>query len=168
MFSRKVIHSTVWVFLPLFLIFGIFFPKTGLLAVLCMSLPVLVAFFRGRVWCGHYCPRGSLLDLLFRRVSRKGLPLGTSARKIIRYGVFVILMTLFAVQLAMAKSVGEAGNVFIRMVFITTAAALVLGAFFGRRSWCSVCPMGTLATAASGVSRRVKDGKDRAKEERAA
>lgn len=166
--SKKFIHSFVWVLLPAFLAAGALFPKLGLLAVLCMSLPVITGFFRGRVWCGHYCPRGSLLDHLFTRVRKRVSPLGPSARKRIRYGVFIFLMTIFAVQLFRADSVSEAGEVFVRMVFVTTAAALLLGAFIGRRSWCSVCPMGTLSSAASGLSRRAMKKRCGGSDERAA
>ena len=161
---RTFAHAVSWVLLPLFLIAGFFYPAVGILAVVCMSLPVLVAFFKGRIWCGHYCPRGSLLDLLFSRVRKKTSHIPASYKKAVRYSVFVLLMAMFTVQLLLAGSLSEAGFVFVRMVFITTVAALLLGALFGRRTWCSVCPMGTLAGAASRMARKKKacgaDGSD--------
>ena len=37
------------------------------------------------------------------------------------------------------------GAVFVRMVLITTLAAFGLGITFIPRTWCGICPMGTLA-----------------------
>lgn len=30
--------------------------------VICMLAPVLLAPFKGRYWCGNFCPRGSFYD----------------------------------------------------------------------------------------------------------
>ena len=146
---RSRVHSVSWVLLPSFLILGIVFPAAGIAALLCMSLPVVIALFRGRVWCGHYCPRGSFLDLLFSRAKGRIAPISGRRKKLSRYAVFSLLMALFAVQLYFAEGLSGAGLVFFRMVFVTTLAAFALAALFGRRSWCSVCPMGTLASLAS-------------------
>lgn len=164
---RSRIHSVSWLLLPLFLAAGAFFPTAGLLAVVCMALPVIVGYFKGRIWCGHYCPRGSLLDLVFSGVRKKASRIPFAYRRVLRYSVFAVLMALFALQLAFSGSLADAGTVFLRMVFVTTVAAFVMGAAFGRRTWCSVCPMGTLAGAAARVSSR-QNKPSAEKEEKAA
>lgn len=151
---RNRVHSVSWVLLPSFIVAGAIFPEAGILAVVCMALPVIVGYFKGRIWCGHYCPRGSLLDLVFSGVRRKASHIPSKYRRAVRYSVFAALMALFALQLFFADSFAAAGSVFLRMVFVTTVAAFILGAAFGRRTWCSVCPMGTLAGAASRMSAR--------------
>lgn len=58
-----------WVLL-IFIVVGFFYPIIGLLAIVCMVAPVVLSVFKGRYWCGHYCPRGSYYDKLISRVSR--------------------------------------------------------------------------------------------------
>ncbi|WP_083768468.1 4Fe-4S binding protein [Thermosediminibacter oceani] len=33
-----------------------------------MIPPVLTAFFKGRMWCGRFCPRGSFFDHVLARL----------------------------------------------------------------------------------------------------
>lgn len=54
-----------------FLILGLINPAFGLLAVICMISPVATGFFKGRIWCGRYCPRGSFYDQVLARVGKK-------------------------------------------------------------------------------------------------
>ena len=49
--------------LLLYLFAGFFvWPAIGVVALICMLAPVVVALYRDREWewCGSYCPRGSL------------------------------------------------------------------------------------------------------------
>ncbi|MDF2572003.1 MAG: quinol dehydrogenase rane component, partial [Sporomusa sp.] len=52
-----------WLFFA-YLVVGYFYPVTGIVALICMLAPVLIAPFKGRQWCGNYCLRGSLYDNL--------------------------------------------------------------------------------------------------------
>jgi polyferredoxin len=109
-----------------------------------MAAPVIVSFFKGRLWCGKFCPRGLFLNLLpgGKMIS---LP-GFIRSKVFRFAFLVILMSAFTVQLAFTDgSIAEVGAVFHRMVAVTTAAAVLAGIIYGKRTWCTVCPMGTLA-----------------------
>ena len=47
-----------------YLVIAWFYPVIGLLALICMIGPVLTSIWRGRYWCGHVCPRGSMYDRL--------------------------------------------------------------------------------------------------------
>ena len=58
-----------WIVLLFFLITGLFYPAVGLVAILCMLAPLVVAIFRGRRWCAFYCPRGGFLEQLVSRFS---------------------------------------------------------------------------------------------------
>lgn len=130
-----------------YLVLGFFvYPALGVIALVCMLAPVVLAPFRGRAWCGNYCPRGSLWDEVFAKVnpSRKIPAWARTAG--FRYGVLVLIMGLFAWQMVNAwPSPSAMGLVFLRVIFITTLIGVVLAVKFSPRTWCSFCPMGTLA-----------------------
>ena len=146
---KNFIHDWIWIMLAGFLIVGMFYPAVAVAAIACMLAPVAVAFFHGRSWCGAYCPRGSFLD-------RLGSLLGTKKKKLprlftqkwFRYGFMAVLLSLFAWQMYFAfGDITAMGRVFFTMVTITTLGAILLALPFRERSWCMICPMGTMAAA---------------------
>ncbi len=151
---RALIHQWIWVLLLVFCVGGLFFPAFGLAALFCMLAPVVTAFYKGRAWCGHYCPRGSFNDTILARVSlRRGVP-ELFRKDWFRMGWLVLLMGAFAIQLGGAwGDWTKVGMVFVRMVLLTTAITIVLGWYFHHRAWCLICPMGTLARFVSGWKR---------------
>ncbi|HNX59748.1 MAG TPA: 4Fe-4S binding protein [Spirochaetota bacterium] len=152
------IISYVWVLLITYIVIGFFFPAAGLAAVLCMSAPVIIAFFKGRLWCGKFCPRGLFLNLL---PGRRAFTLPAVMRsRYFRFGFFIALMGAFTIQLSFSGgSITEIGIVFHRMVVITTVAAVIGGLLFSKRTWCTVCPMGTLAHYVSPTAKMQKQKK---------
>jgi polyferredoxin len=146
----KRIHKIIWIALPFYIAGGFFYPETGIAAVACMAAPVLTAFFSGRKWCGSYCPRGSFLDFFLKEIRAPFIHSRFFKRKTVKWTFFALMMAAFGAQLSFAFIRNEsAGMIFIRMVTVTSIIAVVLGALFGRRTWCAVCPMGTLAGIAS-------------------
>lgn len=134
-----------WLFFA-YLLLGYFYPAVGIVALICMLAPVLIAPFRGRYWCGNYCPRGSFYENLLSRVSpRKPIPafFRTPAFRIF---MVVVIMTVFSVQMYYAwGNWDQMGLVFLRIIFVTTIVGIVLGLIYHHRTWCSFCPMGTMA-----------------------
>lgn len=122
------------------------FPVIGSVALACMLAPVLMAFTRGREWCGRYCPRGSLWDSMVSRFSRnKPLPVWTRAKGT-RIFMVVMIFTVFGVQMVYAwPDPAAIGLVFLRIIFITTLVGIALGIVYKPRAWCNICPMGSLA-----------------------
>ncbi|MCL6589602.1 MAG: 4Fe-4S binding protein [Firmicutes bacterium] len=143
---KQIIHQWSWLVLALFLTAGFIYPVAGILALICMIAPVITAFFKGRNWCGHYCPRGSLNDqILVKLTQRSQTPafMKTAWFKLVFLG---LLMGAFMVQIIMAGgNLIAIGNVFLRMVLITTLISIILGIIYQPRTWCMICPMGTLA-----------------------
>ncbi len=145
--KTKAFRSYIWSVLVVFLIIGWFYPIVGFAALVCMAAPVVVAAIRGkRSWCAHFCPRGIFSDVILSKISRK-----VKAPAFLRSTWFKILFLIFLLGnmvwgLANASTLGEAGMVFVRLVSITTAVAIVLGYVYHQRTWCGFCPMGFLAS----------------------
>ena len=134
-----------------YLIIGFFYyPALGLVALICMLAPVVMAVARGREWCGNYCPRGSLWDEVFARLNPSRTIPAWAQDKRFRYGVLVLIFGLFTWQMVDAwPSIDAIGGVFLRIIFITTLIGVFLALVFSPRTWCSFCPMGTLASLLS-------------------
>ncbi|MGD9155464.1 MAG: 4Fe-4S binding protein [Bacillota bacterium] len=143
---KHTIHQYVWIFLIAFLGLGIIYPRIGAVALICMLAPVFVAFFKGRAWCGTYCPRGSFNDVILAKFSFKGKVPTLLRSTWFRLTFLVLLMSAFAIQLTLAWGDPVAtGRVFLRMIIITTLITLILGFIYQPRTWCQICPMGTIA-----------------------
>jgi ferredoxin-type protein NapH len=143
---QPIVHQWSWTLLLTFLGLGVIFPRLGVVALICMLAPVVVAFFNGRAWCGTYCPRGSFNDILLAKLSFKGKIPVLLRSSWFRLLFLVLLMSAFAIQLTLAWGKPVAiGQVFLRMIIITTLITLILGIIYQPRAWCQICPMGTLA-----------------------
>lgn len=124
-----------------------FFPALGLLALVCMLAPVLLAPFKGRYWCGNYCPRGSLWDEVFSKINPSRKIPAWARKPSFRYGVLALIMVLFTWQMINAwPDLNAIGMVFLRVIFITTLIGVFLAIRYSPRTWCSFCPMGTMAS----------------------
>jgi ferredoxin-type protein NapH len=126
------------------------FPGLGSIALVCMLAPVIMAFYRGREWCGLYCPRGSLWDqVLAKVVSGRTIP-GWAKAKETRVLMLAVIFSVFGWQTVHAWPDPSAiGLVFLRIIFITTVVGVLLAFVYSPRTWCNFCPMGTLAAWAS-------------------
>jgi polyferredoxin len=75
-------------------------------------------------------------------------------------------MAFFIFQLVIApKSVIAIGFVFVKMCIITTIIAVILGVPLRERSWCAICPMGTLQSKI-GKFRQKSEAKNQETEDR--
>lgn len=144
---KRFIHNWLWVILLVFCTVGVIYPIIGLAAIVCMMGPSVYALIKnGRGWCGTYCPRGSFNDIVVPHISFKNRIPTFLVSPWFRVIFLALLMTAFAVQLVFAwGSIYEIGMVFVRMILITTALTLILGVVFQPRTWCTFCPMGTMA-----------------------
>lgn len=144
--TKRAIHKWAWVFLAAYCVIGLIYPLIGIAAIVCMLAPSIVAIFKGRMWCGNFCPRGSFSDTILAKFSLKNkLPkfFKTSGFRLI---FFALLMGAFAVQIVFAWGNFLAVSfVFIRMIIITTVLTILLGIAYTPRAWCTICPMGTMA-----------------------
>jgi len=129
------------------IIAGLFDMRIALAAVICMAGPVIVSLWKGRYWCGNLCPRGSLYDSLVSKISMKRKIPGFFKSIYLRIFMVAFIMTMFGY--GVYKNWGNLygiGMVLYRIIAITTIVGVFLGMIFNQRTWCSFCPMGTIAS----------------------
>lgn len=141
-----MIKKYSYLILIFILIAGFFYKKIALLALLCMILPIITSFFKGRYYCKHICPRGSLYDNKFSNLSKnKNIPKILKSKSF-RIIVLIIIFLMFGINLK--NSIGNIDSIaliFYKMVLITTLIGVALTFFFNHRTWCAFCPMGTIS-----------------------
>jgi ferredoxin-type protein NapH len=108
-------------------------------------------FLRGRYVCGNLCPRGGFFDRMIAPFAgNREIPAPLRSMPL-RWGVFALLMGFMAWRLAANPTeLNHWGFVFWSMCAITTGVGIVLALTFHPRSWCAVCPVGTLSNAIGG------------------
>lgn len=146
----------VW-FLPLIVIGGLFLPLLGYL-VLAMAMFFLpLSFFKGRFWCWNLCPRGAFLDIVMTKLNRnRPFPLFLTKRWF-RWSIFFLFISLLIFRLL--RTGGNLiliGAIFVSMCILTTIISVVLAVFWRHRSWCLICPMGTLQEQLGRIGKRRK------------
>ena len=143
--NKRISQAVMIWFLPIIIIGGVVFPVLGYLVFLMMIFFFALAYFKGRFWCGHLCPRGAFLDIALKRLSRgKRIPRLLADKKF-RWSVFAVVIAFFIFQFIVSpKDLFSIGTVFVRMCLITTLIAIVIGIPIHERAWCIVCPMGML------------------------
>ena len=146
-YSKRVIfRSIVWVMLPLTILVGWFYPLLGFIVLFCMFSGITIAFFKGKFWCAWLCPRGSFLDKFLSPFSLKGAGHSFLQNNVLRIIVLVLLMSLMALQVYRAwPNINSIGTVMVILLTATTLLAILLGTFLHPRSWCSICPVGTIS-----------------------
>jgi polyferredoxin len=143
---KRFVHKWAWILLVAFCIIGLIYPVIGIVALICMLSPSIFAFARGRMWCGNFCPRGSFNDNILSKISLKGKIPRFMKSTWFKTLFLILLMGAFAVQLTFAwGDLTEIGKVFVRMILITTVITIILGITYNHRTWCVICPMGSMA-----------------------
>ena len=134
-----------WILL-VYLVVAYFIPEVGVIALICMIGPVVMAVRKGRYWCGHFCPRGSLYDKVVNRFSpHKRIPKFFRS-KAFRIFMLFFIFGMFGVQLYVnGWTWAGVGRTFWNIILVTTIVGVVLGFIYAPRTWCNFCPMGTLS-----------------------
>jgi len=143
------IRSWAWLVTIIVALGGQFWPYLGLVVPLIIAALIAVSFFKGRYWCGNFCPHGSLYDRIVLPLSRnrfvpgflKSRPVVAAAFIYFGYNMTRRFLTVFQ----------QTEGILVRTGFIfsnTYLMVLIVGGLLGLtispRSWCQFCPMGTL------------------------
>jgi len=133
------------VLLPVVVIGGYFYPYIGFVVVVLICCFVVLSFFRGRFYCGWFCPMGSFHERVLSKISFKREVPQLFRRVWFRWFVFIIMMSLLVYRLFNAGSNSEKiAEVFRFMWIVSTSIAIVIGIVFKPRIWCRICPMGSM------------------------
>lgn len=125
---------------------GWFYSVIGYFIPLCMVIGVSVASVKGRTWCNWMCPRGSFADSYMKIISpEKRIPRALRSLPV-RIGVLSFLMLMLTVQIVRLWPDPYAiGRFFMILLTITTTVGVILAIIIHHRSWCYICPIGTLS-----------------------
>ena len=133
-----------------FILLGLIDLRFAVVAIICMIAPVIISIFKGRFWCGNLCPRGNFYDNVVSKFSNKRKPPKFFKSYYFRAVILTIMMAVFIS--GVYKNWGDLygiGMVFYRLIVVTTIVGIALSLVYNHRTWCSFCPMGTLASIVS-------------------
>lgn len=140
-----------WIFTLMVAIGGLWYPKLGLLVLPVMATLTTLSFFKGRYWCGNFCPHGSLFDSLLGPLSRnKRIP------KFFQSKVFGSIFFAFFILNIIRKIIkvsalygtmlfwDKLGFIFVASYLMVTIVGGLLSILITQRTWCNFCPMGIM------------------------
>ncbi|MCX5816228.1 MAG: 4Fe-4S binding protein [Proteobacteria bacterium] len=141
--SKQIVMGTFFLIL---LGGGWFFPLIGYFIPLCMVAGISMASVKGRKWCNWFCPRGSFADAYMKAISpEKKIPDWLRSLPV-RIGVLAFLIGMLTVQIIRFWPDPYAiGRFFMVLLTITTAVGIILALVFQQRSWCYICPIGSMS-----------------------
>ncbi len=157
------VRKYAWLFTVLVAVGGQWYPKLGLSVLLIMFSLMVMSFFKGRYWCGNFCPHGSLYDLILQPVSRNG-----SIPMIFTYRLAAVAFFVFFMYNMLRRMTkvfplwGEMefwdrfGYVFVTTYLMVIIIGGLLAVIFSPRTWCHICPMGTMETIFYKLGRLLK------------
>lgn len=128
------------------------YPLLGFAVPVAMVAGIAGSFVNGRYVCGNLCPRGSFYDTFFAIVGgNRQIPDRFRSFRL-RWAILALLMGFMVYRLSQdPANLNHWGTVFWQMCALTTAAGIVLGFVHRARTWCAICPVGTLSAAIGGT-----------------
>ncbi|MCX8052943.1 MAG: 4Fe-4S binding protein [Armatimonadetes bacterium] len=143
-----------WTLAPITLIviaLGWKYPLLGFAVPVVMITGMIGGVINGRYVCGHLCPRGGFYDRMISPVSpRKPIPQELRSA-VLRWTLVALLMGFMIYRIAQNPGdIYHWGHVFWLMCTVTTAIGVLMALFLHPRTWCSLCPIGTIQNAIGG------------------
>ncbi len=131
----------------LFLLGGWFYPFIGFFIPACMIAGVSLATRKGRKWCDWMCPRGSFADAYMKLISpQKTIPHGLRSLPV-RIGILTFLMLMLGYQVVRLWPDPYAiGRFLVVLLSVTTVLGVIFALFIHQRTWCYICPIGSLSS----------------------
>lgn len=146
-----LIRKRAWIITLAVAIGGLWYPKLGLLVIPIILALTALSFFKGRQWCGNFCPHGSLFDFLALPLSlNKKIPVLLRTKVLpglvfAWFGYSMINKVLRVLPTFGTNSfLDKLGFVFVTTYLMVLVVGGLLSIFISPRAWCQVCPMGTI------------------------
>lgn len=147
------IRRWAWIFTIIVAIGGLWYPKLGLLVIPIMLSLTITSFFKGRFWCGNFCPHGSLYDSVILKFTRnQNIPKFFRSKILaivffswfgFRIGSkFIKVLNLYGTTSFWNKL----GFIFVSSYLMVLIVGVPLALLITPRTWCRFCPMGMLQT----------------------
>jgi NAD(P)H-flavin reductase/NAD-dependent dihydropyrimidine dehydrogenase PreA subunit len=143
------IRRNAWLLTILVAIGGLFFPKLGLLVIPIILALTIMSLFKGRYWCGNFCPHGSFYDRISLKISlNKKIP-SFFKSKWLRLGFFIFFSIMLSKKVIGAFSLfgtapflDKLGFGFVSSYLMVLLLGGTISVLFAPRAWCNFCPMG--------------------------
>jgi len=149
--SFSPVRKYAWILTVLIGIGGQFIPLLGLLVPFIMAALMGTSLFKGKYWCGNFCPHGSFFDNLIGPVSRHTkIPALLRSRPVIAAVLVFFMFNLgrrfidVYATLGTGEFLERLGLVFATTYLMVLLAGGLLGLVINERTWCQFCPMGTI------------------------
>lgn len=160
------LRKYAWIFTMAVAIGGLWYPKLGILVFGIIFGLTVTAFFKGRYWCGNFCPHGSLFDHILVRLSpNRKIPkfFKSFILKALVFGFFAFqigrkLIKVFAIY-DQAAFFDKLGMIFVSSYLMVLIVGGVLALTINSRTWCNFCPMGTLQVLSYKLGKLLKINK---------
>ncbi len=124
---------------------GFFVPELGLVVVALIFVALIVNAKARRGFCAGVCPNGRALSSVFAKRSGNGkMPAFLASREFRRALCGLMMFCVVSLLARSGGSVAAIGKVFWSIYLVSIAMSIAAGLLFKPRSWCVVCPMGTL------------------------
>lgn len=145
---RKILQHFMLIILFIFVDVGWYYPLTGVFIPIFFIFMLLLSFYKGRISCGWFCPRGSLFETIIKRISLNCKRPHIFNQAKYRQHFLIIFCCLF-LFFYFATTFGKKGLVYMGEFFVyyyvlITILGIILGILFGARTYCLICPTGTI------------------------
>lgn len=149
--SFSLVRKYAWLVTVLVGIGGQVIPELGLLVPFIMIALILSSLFKGRYWCGNFCPHGSFFDVLLQPLS-----INTKIPWVFRSKYFIAAVFLFFIFNMGRNTINvlftpgameihqRLGAVFANTYLMVLLVGGLLAILVNTRTWCQFCPMGTI------------------------
>ena len=149
--SFSFISRFGWIFTILIGVVGQFIPFLGLAVPFIMIALILTSLFKGKYWCGNFCPHGSFFDNITLQISRnKKIPSLFGSRYFIAVVLIFFIFNLSSRFFRIYNLMGttefyeKLGFIFSNIYLMVLLTGSFLAIIINPRTWCKFCPMGTM------------------------
>ena len=144
--KRIILQSFITIIFLIIIVGGWFYPVFGYFIPACMLLGITVALFNGRLWCNWMCPRGSFYDRVANQISHQRKIPSLFRSNQFRAIIIFLLISVMIFQLWRTWPDPVAmGGAFMLLLTITTIIGIILSGIYHQRTWCYICPIGTIS-----------------------